>query len=73
MLNVFQNLIDYGVTVIFNEHDLDLISNADYIVDNIGIKSHNLGGNILVEGILKGIIMNVSCLTEKYLNEAIKI
>ena len=33
MLTVFKSLIDSGVTVIVIEHDLDVIRNADYIID----------------------------------------
>ncbi len=33
LLHVFQTLIDHGATVIVIEHDLDVIKNADYIID----------------------------------------
>ena len=33
LLDVFQRLIDCGATVIVIEHDLDVIRNADYIID----------------------------------------
>lgn len=33
LLRVFQTLIDSGATVIVIEHDLDIIRNADYIID----------------------------------------
>lgn len=33
LLKVFQSLIDHGATVIVIEHDLDVIRNADYIID----------------------------------------
>ena len=33
LLNVFQQLLDLGATVVVIEHDLDVIRNADYIVD----------------------------------------
>ena len=33
LLDVFQRLIDSGATVIVIEHDLDVIRNADYIID----------------------------------------
>lgn len=32
-MNLFQNLINYDATII--EHDLDLIDNADYIIEII--------------------------------------
>ncbi len=33
LLGVFENLIDNGATVVVIEHDLDVIRNADYIID----------------------------------------
>ena len=33
LLHVFQTLIDHGATVVVIEHDLDVIKNADYIID----------------------------------------
>ena len=33
LLGVFQTLIEHGATVIVIEHDLDVIRNADYIID----------------------------------------
>ena len=33
LLAVFQTLIDNGATVVVIEHDLDVIRNADYIID----------------------------------------
>lgn len=33
LLNVFQSLLDRGATVIVIEHHLDVINNADYIID----------------------------------------
>ena len=44
LLDVFQRLIDSGATVIVIEHDLDVIRNADYIID-MGPGGGNEGGN----------------------------
>ena len=33
LLGVFQHLVENGATVVVIEHDLDLIANADYIID----------------------------------------
>ena len=38
LLQVFQRLIDNNATVIVIEHDLDVISNADYIIDMGAVK-----------------------------------
>ena len=49
LLQVFQTLVDHGATVIVIEHDLDVIRNADYIVD-MGPGGGEEGGRIVVEG-----------------------
>ena len=49
LLNVFQTLIDNGATVIVIEHDLDVIRNADYIID-MGPEGGKAGGEILFSG-----------------------
>ncbi len=33
LLGVLQRLIDNGATVVVIEHDLDMIANADYVID----------------------------------------
>lgn len=68
LLNVFQTLIDSGATVIVIEHDLDIISNADYIID-IGIDENHFGGDILACGTLEDILNSKESLTAKYLKE----
>ncbi|AMK15205.1 excinuclease ABC subunit UvrA [Methanobrevibacter olleyae] len=68
LLSVFQTLIDDGATVIVIEHDLDIISNADYIID-IGIDENHFGGEILAFGTLEDIIESKDSLTAKYLKE----
>lgn len=49
LLNVFQTLIDNGATVIVIEHDLDVIRNADYIID-MGPEGGYAGGEIVFSG-----------------------
>ena len=49
LLDVFQRLIDSGATVIVIEHDLDVIRNADYIID-MGPGGGNEGGRIVACG-----------------------
>nr|MCR4891945.1 excinuclease ABC subunit UvrA [Lachnospiraceae bacterium] len=49
LLQVFQTLIDNGATVIVIEHDLDVIRNADYIID-MGPGGGDEGGRIVACG-----------------------
>ena len=49
LLQVFKTLIDNGATVIVIEHDLDVIRNADYIID-MGPGGGEDGGRIVATG-----------------------
>ena len=49
LLLVFQKLIENNATVIVIEHDLDVIKNADYIID-MGPEGGDKGGEIVFEG-----------------------
>ena len=49
LLGVFQTLIENGATVVVIEHDLDVIRNADYIID-MGPGGGAEGGRIVAAG-----------------------
>ncbi len=49
LIEVFQHLIDLGATIIVIEHDLDVIRNADYIID-MGPGGGMSGGRIVAAG-----------------------
>ena len=49
LLKVFQRLIENGATVIVIEHDLDVIRNADWIID-LGPGGGTEGGLIVAAG-----------------------
>lgn len=49
LLEVFQTLINNGATVVVIEHDLDVIKNADYIID-MGPEGGEAGGEIIFRG-----------------------
>lgn len=66
LLGVFQALLDNGATVIVIEHDLDVIRNADYIID-MGPSGGEAGGLIVASGTLPEIKMNQDSITGKYL------
>ena len=66
LIDVFDHLIDKGATVVVIEHDLDLIANADYIID-MGIDEDYAAGEILASGSLDDIIECEKSLTGKYL------
>ena len=68
LINVLDYLIDRGATIIVIEHDLDLIANADYIID-IGIDWNDFGGELISCGSIEDIIASPDSLTGKYLKE----
>lgn len=66
LLNVFQSLIDHGATVVVIEHDLDVIRNADYIID-MGPYGGKEGGRIVANGTPLEIKKCPQSLTGKYI------
>ena len=66
LLRVFQTLIEHGATVIVIEHDLDVIRNADYVID-MGPGGGEEGGRIVAEGTPEEIRQTPGSRTGKYL------
>lgn len=66
LLDVFQSLIDLGATVIVIEHDLDVIRNADYIID-MGPEGGLSGGRIIAEGTPEDIRESKESLTGQFI------
>lgn len=66
LLGVFQALLDNGATVIVIEHDLDVIHNADYIID-MGPGGGDAGGKIIACGTPEEISKNANSVIGKYL------
>ena len=66
LLGVFQALLDNGATVVVIEHDLDVIRNADYIID-MGPGGGDAGGEIVANGTPQEIRRNERSMTGKYL------
>ena len=66
LLGVFQVLLDNGATVIVIEHDLDVIRNADYVID-MGPGGGDAGGQIVASGTPREIMENESSITGRYL------
>ena len=66
LLGVFQALVDNGATVLVIEHDLDVIRNADYIID-MGPGGGEQGGRVVACGTPEQIAENGDSITGKYL------
>ena len=68
LLGVFRHLIELGATVIVIEHDLDVISSADYVID-MGPGGGRQGGRIIACGTPEDIRNNPDSLTGRYLKQ----
>lgn len=66
LLGVFQTLVDNGATVIVIEHDLDVIRNADYIID-MGPGGGEAGGRVVVCGTPEEVKKNQESVTGRYI------
>ena len=66
LLQVFQTLIDSGATVVVIEHDLDVIRNADYVLD-MGPGGGEEGGRLVAAGTPEEIAKNADSITGRYL------
>lgn len=66
LLHVFQTLIDHGATVVVIEHDLDVIKNADYIID-MGPGGGKEGGRIIAYGSPDEIRQSPESLTARFM------
>ena len=66
LLGVFQALLDHGATVVVIEHDLDVIRNADYVID-MGPGGGEAGGRVVASGTPQEIRENPCSITGWYL------
>ena len=66
LLSVFQTLVENGATVLVIEHDLDVMRNADYIID-MGPGGGAAGGRIVAAGTPEQIRENEASVTGRYL------
>ncbi|PYG01877.1 excinuclease ABC subunit A [Georgenia satyanarayanai] len=66
LLQVLQRLADRGATVIVIEHDLDLVANADYVID-MGPGGGEAGGRIVAVGTPDALAADEASMTGRYL------
>lgn len=66
LLGVFDRLVASGATVVVIEHDLDVIANADWIID-MGPGGGESGGRIVATGTPEQIAANPNSITGRYL------
>ena len=66
LLGVLQGLVDKGNTVIVIEHNLDVIKNADWVID-LGPEGGNAGGRVIAEGTPEEVATMAHSYTGQYL------
>ena len=70
LLEVLHLLVDKGNTVLIIEHNMDVIKNADWILD-LGPGGGKYGGKLVAEGTPEALSKNKESLTGKHLKEYI--
>lgn len=71
LMKVLHKLIEAGGSVIVIEHNLDVIKNADYIID-MGPEAGKNGGSIVVAGSIEDVIACKKSLTGRYLKKYVE-
>lgn len=71
LLEVLNYMVDQGATVIVIEHNLDVIKQADYIID-LGPEGGYKGGNIVALGTPEEVSQNENSYTGQFLKEILK-
>ena len=66
LLGVFQTLIGHGATVVVIEHALDVIRNADYLID-MGPGGGEAGGRVVAAGTPEAVAGSTNSITGRYL------
>ena len=70
LLHVLQRLVDKGNTVLVIEHNMDVIKNADYIID-LGPEGGDEGGEVIFAGKPEAIVQCPRSYTGQYLKKVL--
>ncbi len=71
LIEILQELVNRGNTVMVIEHNLDLVKSSDYILD-IGPEGGEKGGNLVAKGTPEEVAENPKSYTGKYLKKVLK-
>lgn len=71
LLEVLHRLVARGNTVVVIEHNLDIIKNADWVLD-LGPEGGDKGGRLVAEGTPEDVAKHPKSFTGKYLKEVLK-
>ncbi|WP_372465320.1 excinuclease ABC subunit UvrA [Spelaeicoccus albus] len=70
LLAVLQGLVDKGNTVLIIEHNLDVIANADFVID-LGPEGGRGGGRVIAQGTPEEVAAQPGSYTGKFLSEVL--
>ena len=68
LMQILGNMADHGNTVIMIEHRLEMITQADWIIE-MGPRGGSQGGKVIYQGLPQDIIKSKDSLTGKYIRE----
>lgn len=71
LITVLQRIVETGNSVVVIEHNLDVIKNADWIID-LGPEGGDYGGQIIGQGTPEQLVKNEQSWTGKYLQHVLK-
>jgi excinuclease ABC subunit A len=71
LLQVLERLVDRGNTILVIEHNLDIIKNADWLID-LGPEGGDKGGRLLYQGPSRGIVNCSESYTGFYLKQVLE-
>ena len=71
LLVLLDRLVDAGNAVIVIEHNLDVISHADWVID-LGPEGGNAGGTVVFEGTPRDLLSATGSFTSEYLRQALQ-
>jgi excinuclease ABC subunit A len=71
LLEVLQNLVELGNTVVVIEHNLDMIKTADWLID-LGPEGGERGGTLIASGTPEDLVRNPKTLAASYTAQALK-
>jgi len=72
LVDVLQRLVDAGHSVIVIEHNLDLIAEADWVID-LGPEGGDAGGDIVAEGTPEDVARNKRSHTGRFLRRLLPV
>ena len=72
LLKIINKLVDGGNTVIVIEHNMDVVRNADWIID-MGPEGGSKGGKVMFEGTPKQLLTAKQSLTSAYLDGGARV